>query len=119
MTGSDIAPSYSEVECAAVYRAIRERRNMRHFRPDPLDPELLGRLLEAAVEAPSVGYMQPWRFIRVLDLALRHAIHAMVEREQEATAQACGERAQEVRRLKLQGILECGELLAVALMDGR
>jgi len=111
--------SFPETERTAVYRAIRERRDMRHFRPDPIDPEVLGRLLEAAVQAPSVGYMQPWRFIRVLDPALRQSIHAMVEQEHEATAQACGERAQEVRRLKLQGILECGELLVVALADGR
>jgi 5,6-dimethylbenzimidazole synthase len=119
MTGPDGSPRFSEAERAGVYRAIRERRDMRHFRPDPLDSELLGRLLEAAVQAPSVGYMQPWRFIRILNPALRQTIHDLVEREQEATAQACGERAQEVRRLKLQGILECGELLAVALVDGR
>ena len=122
--GGDRRPSgspqgFGPVERAAVYRAIRERRDMRHFRPDPVDPEVLERLLEAAVQAPSVGYMQPWRFIRVLDPGLRHAIHGMVAKEQEATAQACGGRAQEVRRLKLQGILECGELLVVALADGR
>lgn len=92
---------------------------MRHFRSDPVDGETLRRLLQAAHAGPSVGYMQPWRFIRITDRELRLAIHRLAAREQEATAQACGQRAGEVRRLKLEGILECGELLVAALADGR
>jgi len=110
---------YLDADRAAVYRVIRERRDMRHFRPDPIDPAVLARLLEAARLAPSVGYMQPWRFIRITNPALRRAIHALVRKECEATAAACGERSHEVRRLKLEGILECGELLVAALAEGR
>jgi hypothetical protein len=32
---------FSETERAAVYRAIAERRDMRHFRPDPVEPAAL------------------------------------------------------------------------------
>jgi hypothetical protein len=32
---------YSDAERAAVYRAIYERRDIRHFLPDPVDPEIL------------------------------------------------------------------------------
>lgn len=110
---------YPQADRAAVYRVIRERRDMRHFRPDPVDPAVLSRLIEAAHLAPSVGYMQPWRFIRITDPKLRRAIHALAMAEREATAKDCGERADEVRKLKLEGILECGELLVVALTDGR
>ncbi len=110
---------YSEAERDAIYRVIRERRDMRHFRPDPVDPLVLGRVLEAAHFAPSVGYMQPWRVIRISDPALREAIHSLVKAEQEATAAACGGRQAEVLRLKLEGILECGELLVMALCEGR
>ena len=110
---------YPDGDRAAVYRVIRERRDMRHFRRGAIDPAVLRRLLEAAHLAPSVGYMQPWRFIRITDPALRRAIHAQVRAECEATAEACGSRADEVRRLKLEGILECGELLVAALADGR
>ena len=59
------AHAYSPAERDAVYRAIRERRDMRHFRPGPIDPEVRQRLLAAAHQAPSVGLMQPWRFIRI------------------------------------------------------
>ncbi|AUB85549.1 5,6-dimethylbenzimidazole synthase [Candidatus Thiodictyon syntrophicum] len=110
---------YPDPEVAAVYRAIYERRDMRHFKPDPVDEAVLARLLAAAHQAPSVGYMQPWRFIRVQDPQLRLAIHALTREEQGRTAQACGERAELVRGLKLEGILECGELLVVALPEGR
>ena len=67
---------------AAVYRAIAERRDMRHFVPGAVVPEdVLARLLQAAHAAPSVGLMQPWRFIRITDIALRGRIHALVDEE--------------------------------------
>jgi 5,6-dimethylbenzimidazole synthase len=95
------------------------RRDMRHFLSDPLDEALLGRLLGAAHLAPSVGFMQPWRFIRVRNPGLRAKIHALVEAERVKTAQALGEREDEFMRLKVEGILECGELLIAALAGGR
>jgi|SRR5579872_179306 len=110
---------FTTQEIAAVYRVMAMRRDMRHFRSDPLDEELLGRLLAAAHLAPSVGFMQPWRFIRVRDPELRRSIHALVEAERVATARALNEREDEFMRLKVEGILECGELLVTALAQGR
>ncbi|CAJ0815926.1 5,6-dimethylbenzimidazole synthase [Ralstonia flaminis] len=110
---------YSDGEVDAVYRVIRERRDMRHFRPDPLDAALLTRLLEAAHLGPSVGFMQPWRFIHITDRGLRARVHALVETERQQTAVALGERQDDFMRLKVEGILECGEVLVAALMDGR
>jgi nicotinate-nucleotide--dimethylbenzimidazole phosphoribosyltransferase len=110
---------YSDTELAAVYRVISERRDMRHFLPDPLEPGQLERLLQAAHLAPSVGFMQPWRFIRIGDPALRQAIYEMVEAERIKTADALGQRSDEFMRLKVEGIRECGELLVAALMDRR
>lgn len=110
---------YSNEEIAAVYKTIAERRDIRHFLPDPIEPELLARLLHAAHLAPSVGFMQPWRFIRISDPALRTTMHQMVEQERVKTAQALHAREDEFMRLKVEGIRECGELLVVALMDRR
>ncbi|MGH8550662.1 MAG: 5,6-dimethylbenzimidazole synthase [Methylococcales bacterium] len=110
---------FTQAEIDAVYRVIRERRDMRHFLPDPVDPDLLIRLLQAAHCAPSVGLMQPWRFVRVGDPVLRREIHTLVEAERRATALALDERQDEFLRLKVEGILECGELLVAALMDAR
>ena len=110
---------FSDPEIAAVYRAIAERRDMRHFRPDPVDPALLQRLLWAAHHAPSVGFMQPWRFIRVTSRALREQMHALVETERQATARALGERQDDFMRLKVEGLLDAGEVVVVALADER
>ena len=102
-----------------MYRAIAERRDMRHFRSDPIDEPTLRRLLRAAHQAPSVGLMQPWRLIRITDRSLRVRIHELVERERQATAAALGGRSDEFLRLKVQGVLECGEVLVAALADDR
>ena len=110
---------FSDAEIAAVYRAIGERRDMRHFRSDPVDPALLARLIAAAHHAPSVGYMQPWRFIQIVNPQLREAIHALTAEEQKKTAQACGARAEIVHRLKLEGIRECGAILVAVLIPDR
>jgi 5,6-dimethylbenzimidazole synthase len=110
---------FTEEEIEAIYRVVALRRDMRHFLPDPLDDALLERLLGAAHLAPSVGFMQPWRFIRIRDRKLRHQIHDLVEVERKATAQALGEREDEFMRLKVEGIRECGELLVLALTHER
>lgn len=110
---------FNQAERDAVYKAIYLRRDMRHFRRDAIDTEVLQRLLEAAHTAPSVGFMQPWRFIRISDDILRENIARLVEQERLATAQALAERDQEFLRLKVEGIRDCGELLVVALCDQR
>jgi 5,6-dimethylbenzimidazole synthase len=110
---------FTDQERATIYRLIGMRRDMRHFRPDPLDDAMIQRLLGAAHLAPSVGLMQPWRFIRILDRGLRENIHALVEAERVQTAKALGEREDEFMRLKVQGILECGEVMVAALSPGR
>ncbi|WP_322061324.1 5,6-dimethylbenzimidazole synthase [Paraburkholderia sp. J63] len=114
-----MAQPFDEAERAAVYRAIYERRDMRHFVPGPIDQAVLARLLDAAHHAPSVGYMQPWRIVRITDAALREQLHEAVERERLATADALGKRRDEFMKLKVEGMRECGELLVAALMDHR
>jgi 5,6-dimethylbenzimidazole synthase len=112
--------AFSPQERRTVYRVISERRDMRRFvRGGMVGEEVLARLLQAAHAAPSVGLMQPWRFIRITDAQLRERIHALVDEERTLTAQALGERAEEFLALKVEGILECAELLVVALCDQR
>lgn len=110
---------YSDEEIAAVSRAIKERRDVRHFRTDPLPEGLLQRLISAACMAPSVGYMQPWRFLHIRDRNLRKRIHVLVESERQNTAEALGERGEAFLKLKVEGILDCAEVLVVTLRDGR
>ncbi|MEL7558680.1 5,6-dimethylbenzimidazole synthase [Stutzerimonas chloritidismutans] len=111
--------AFTDEQRAGVYRAIGERRDMRHFSGGEVAPALLVRLLEAAHQAPSVGLMQPWRFLRISRPELRNAIAALVEEERVLTAAALGERGEAFMKLKVEGIHDCAELLVVALIEGR
>ncbi|MBA1197966.1 5,6-dimethylbenzimidazole synthase [Pseudomonas plecoglossicida] len=111
--------AFSDAERAAVYRAIGERRDMRHFAGGEVAPQVLTRLLTAAHQAPSVGLMQPWRFIRISQRDLRGRIQTLVEQERVRTAEALGERSDEFMQLKVEGINDCAELWVAALMDKR
>jgi len=110
---------FNQAERAGVYKAIAERRDMRHFLPDAIDSETLYRLYQAAHQAGSVGLMQPWRFIRVTDQLLREKISQLVETEKKLTAQALADKQKTFMQLKIAGILECSELVVVALKDQR
>lgn len=113
---ADTDAAFGDAERQALYRLIAARRDMRHFRAGASVPAAtLRQLLAAAHQAPSVGLMQPWRFLRVSDAALRGRIAALVAVERDATARALGARAAEFLRLKVEGIGECAELLVAAL----
>lgn len=111
--------SYSDSDKKAIYRVMAERRDMRHFNGDQLDPEVLNRILVAAHMAPSVGLMQPWRFVKINKPEIRQSIHGLVDKERKLTAQALGERGQDFLKLKVEGILQCSELIVAALPDKR
>jgi 5,6-dimethylbenzimidazole synthase len=109
------AEGFDESDRRAVYRAIRERRDVRRgFLPEPIPDELLHRLLEAAHNAPSVGLMQPWRFIVVRDLAVRQKVHEIfLKANEQAMATYEGEQKQNYAGMKLEGILEAPQNLCV------
>jgi 5,6-dimethylbenzimidazole synthase len=90
---------------ADLERLFVLRRDVRHFRPDPLPEGTLERLLALASLAPSVGLSEPWRFVIVADPARRAAIRAVFEScNQAALAGYDGERAALYARLKLAGL---------------
>ena len=47
------------------------RRSIRAYRPDPVEPERLEKVLEAGRMAPSACNKQPWVFVVVRDAARR------------------------------------------------
>lgn len=107
--------AFSDSDREAIYRVITARRDVRRgFLDAPLPDELLSRLLAAAHSAPSVGLMQPSRFILVRDTAIRQAVHDIFA---GANAQAAdsyeGEQRRQYAGLKLEGILEAPQNLCV------
>ena len=112
--------AFGDAERAAIYRAIDTRRDVRRgFVDRPLPDELLRRLLAAAHKAPSVGFMQPSRFIVIRDLAIRKAVHGVFEQSKsEAAANYTGHQLEQYSALKLEGILEAPQNLCIVCDAG-
>ena len=90
----------------AVYRVLAERRDIRRFRPDPVPEGVLRRVLAAAHQAPSVGLMQPWRFIVAREEATRIAVRQIAQRERLRQADRFGPRASQFLDQKIEGVVE-------------
>jgi 5,6-dimethylbenzimidazole synthase len=92
---------------------IAWRRDVRRFRRDPVEPGLVRSLLELAALAPSVGNSQPWRFVTVEADERRAAVAAEFERCNAGALRTYdSERAENYRRLKLEGLREAPVHLA-------
>jgi 5,6-dimethylbenzimidazole synthase len=100
--------AFDQVARDAVYRAIFTRRDVRsHFLRDPVDDQVLARLLLAAHHAPSVGYMQPWNFIIIREQARREQVRDLFLDARQVEAEHMeGDRQALYRSLKLEGICE-------------
>lgn len=100
------AKVFSPVERQALYDVIAHRRDVRNeFLPDPIDPQVLNRILQAAHAAPSVGLSQPWNFILIRDAARRDQVwQAFASANAEAQAMFPPERRSDYAALKLEGI---------------
>ncbi|HVP05161.1 MAG TPA: nitroreductase family protein [Dehalococcoidia bacterium] len=57
-----------------VFEAMTTLRAMRRLKPDPVDGELIWKVLDAAIRAPSGGNLQPWAFVVVTDPAKKAKI---------------------------------------------
>ena len=109
------SPPYFDEAFAAQFAALLAwRRDVRRFRRDALPGGLVERLLAQAELSPSVGHSQPWRWIRVADPGQREAVLASFRRcNAEALADYEGERARLYAELKLEGLREAPEQIAV------
>ncbi|HSZ03939.1 MAG TPA: nicotinate-nucleotide--dimethylbenzimidazole phosphoribosyltransferase [Solirubrobacteraceae bacterium] len=97
---------YDDAERATVHRVIAERRDVRRFRPDAVDDDILGRVLAAAHRAPSVGLMQPWRLIVIRDIDTRMAVRRLAQRERLRQADRFDERTRQFLDQKVEGVIE-------------
>lgn len=97
---------------------VRWRRDVRRFRREPLPVGTLERLIGLAARAPSVGFSQPCRWMRIESPERRDAIAQDFARcNAEALAGYAGERAKLYASLKLAGLDEAPEHVAVFCDD--
>ncbi|MDH5526899.1 MAG: 5,6-dimethylbenzimidazole synthase [Nitrospirota bacterium] len=105
----------------AVYEAIYRRRDMREgFTGEPLDHEVLARLLLAAHHAPSVGFMQPWNFVLIRNMDIREQLWRVVEKERRSAAVIFeGEQADMFPTIKIEALREASVVICVTVDPSR
>ncbi|MEE9511740.1 MAG: 5,6-dimethylbenzimidazole synthase [Nitrosopumilaceae archaeon] len=99
---------FSDEEKNGLYKAIYSRRDVRsHFTSDPIEDEVLTRILNAAHHAPSVGFSQPWNFILIKDYETRNKIKESFEIERKRSSKLVDEpKRSKYLSFKLEGILD-------------
>src|SRR3989440_498027 len=100
---------------ADLFETIRTTRSMRRLKPDPVPNELIRKLLEAGVCAPSGGNMQRWRFLVVRDAEIKQRVGALYKRawdEQVAPRYRSGEPPPGTSRERFERMLAAAEHLA-------
>ncbi len=97
-----------------LLEAIRLHRSAPHFRADPVRPEHLKLLVEAAARSPSHFNSQPWRFILITDGALRDSLDQLINQQNIAPVRmGIALNRSEYRPGELQGLYSAITLGAV------
>lgn len=108
------APNFDAAFRDSFRDLLRWRRDVRHFRPDPVAEEALTRALDAFRLAPSVGLSEPWRLVRVDSAAARAKV---IENFEQSNAEALSgytdDKARIYAGLKLAGLREAPVQIAV------
>ncbi|WP_309648276.1 5,6-dimethylbenzimidazole synthase [Nocardioides sp.] len=113
---ADVAAwAFPEEARGSFYEVLAARRDIRRFRPDGVDPEVLERVLSAAHAAPSVGHSQPWRFIVVSRPETRDRAARMADEHRLRQARGLApDAARRLLDLQLEGIREAPLGIVVA-----
>lgn len=111
--------SFSDTFRTQLTDLMRWRRDVRRFRTDPVDEALLRQCLDAFLLAPSVGLSEPWRIVRVKSGTARTAARENFQDcNQQALAGYDGDKAKQYSQLKLSGMRDAPEQIAVFCAEG-
>ncbi|MHB1503578.1 MAG: 5,6-dimethylbenzimidazole synthase [Acidimicrobiales bacterium] len=102
------APVVPVAPATGLYEVIHRRRDVRsEFTGEPVDPEVLHRVLAAAHSAPSVGLSQPWDFVTITDDLTRRAFFEHVQAERKVfAAELDAPAAERFAGIKIDGVME-------------
>ncbi len=67
-----------------LFEALHTQRSVRRFKPDPVPDDLLHKVLDAAIRAPSGGNSQPWVFMVLKDPQVKQQVGALYKRAWDA-----------------------------------
>jgi nitroreductase len=105
---------------ADLFEIVRTTWWMRRLKPDPVPSELIRKILEAGVCAPSGGNMQVWRFLVIRDPKIKETVGALYKRawdEQVAPRYRAGKPAPGMSRERFLRLLDAAEYLAAHIHE--
>ena len=113
-TGRALTASQNEAFVEQLEELFRQRRDVRRFRSDPVEEELITEILASSQTAPSVGLSQPTRFLRLKSATVRKNVLANFEKANAEALQGYeGDQAKLYATLKLAGLREAPVQIAV------
>lgn len=107
---------FNQQEADLLLDIMVNRRDVRgnRFLDRPIEEEKIRQILLAAVNAPSVGFSQPWEFVLVKSNEIKHQIKESFNQENKKASDLFeGEKQKEYNRLKLEGIFEAPLNIAI------
>src|SRR5438105_12185443 len=110
----------NELPCSDLFEIIRTTRSMRRLKPDPVPNQLIRKIPEAGVCAPSGGNMQRWRFLVIRDPKIKETVGALYKRawdEQVAPRYRSGEPAPGMSQERFVRLLDAAEYLAAHIHE--
>lgn len=112
---SQASPHFGADFAQAFETLLRWRRDVRHFAPQSVAEKDMADLLAHAALAPSVGNAQPWRFVRVRTPDLREQLTLHVDEQNAVAARTYAGQARhaDYLSLKLHGLRDAPEIMAV------
>ncbi|WP_417935241.1 5,6-dimethylbenzimidazole synthase [Gordonia phthalatica] len=119
MTMNPVEGHFGDQFIEAFDELLRWRRDVRHFKTDPIDDDVVEGILRSAELSPSVGNSQPWRWVDVRSPEPRAVVKETFMRcNADALNGYRGERAQKYLSLKLAGLDQAPVHIAVFCEDG-
>jgi nitroreductase len=112
---TDAAPNTAD-----LFEIIRTTRSVRRVKPEPVPDQLIRKILEAGVCAPSGGNMQRWRLLVIRDPTVKQTVGAFYKRawyEQVAPRYRGGEPAPGMSRARFLRLLDAAECLAAHIHE--
>ena len=85
---------FDTTDTATLESILLHRRDVRgnRFLPNPLSPDVVNQILFAGVNAPSVGFSQPWEFVLIKDLQIKEKVRASFDEENMQAKELFGEK---------------------------
>jgi len=98
---------FTDFQKEAFYKILSARRDIRTYKPESVPNVVLEKILKAAHQAPSVGFMQPWNFLFIEERGLREQLYNHFKKVNKKASELYQDfKKESYLSLKLQGLLD-------------